>query len=403
MSLLASGASGYPLDGYEKTGIRRLLGYRLANEGKIAKTINLPPGALRTTAEIVLRLKGRNDSYDLTAQTPRDPTLQGGLDRIFGGRNPSYGIALLDITDPAAPKLATVRPDEKRIPGSVGKLLVATGLFHALAQIYPDVAEREAKLSKTMLAADNFVYRDGKTVPFFNPGDTRILNRRLEAGDLFNLYEWSDHMLSQSSNAAASFVWKQVMLLREFGKRYRVSREEETAFFKNTPKPQLGEKALAAVEDPLKAAGLDTTRLRIGTMFTSQASAVVPGTASYACPGELMRWLIRLEQGKLVDAWSSLELKKLIYFARPRYRYASAPSLAKAAVFFKSGSLFECAPGTKCGAYKGTAVNLMHSVAIVESDTKIYLVAMMSNVLGVNSAVEHQTIAGQIEKLMVSP
>jgi len=118
--------------------------------------------------------------------------------------------------------------------------------------------------------------------------------------------------------------------------------------------------------------------------------------------------------GTTADAWlvknvpmrsrfvSSLELKKLMYFVRPRYRYASSPSLARSAVFFKSGSLFQCAPGTKCGAYKGTAVNLMHSVAIVESIAKTYLVAMMSNVLGVNSAVEHQTIAGEIEKLMVS-
>jgi hypothetical protein len=42
----------------------------------------------------------------------------------------------------------------------------------------------------------------------------------------------------------------------------------------------------------------------------------------------------------------------------------------------------------------------MHSVAIVESGEKRYLVAMMSNVLGVNSAVEHATIAAEIEKLM---
>ena len=44
----------------------------------------------------------------------------------------------------------------------------------------------------------------------------------------------------------------------------------------------------------------------------------------------------------------------------------------------------------------------MHSVAIVESGKRVYLVAMMSNVLKANSAVEHQTIAGEIERLIQS-
>ena len=104
LSLFASGASAYPLDGYSKTGIRRLLGYQLSNEGKIAKTITLPSGALRTSAEIALRLRGKNDAFDLTDRTPRDPKLQAGLERVFAGRNSSYGIALVDLTDPSSPK-----------------------------------------------------------------------------------------------------------------------------------------------------------------------------------------------------------------------------------------------------------------------------------------------------------
>jgi hypothetical protein len=220
-------------------------------------------------------------------------------------------------------------------------------------------------------------------------------------GDRFSLWEWADHMLSQSSNAAGSLVWKQVMLLRQFGPKYPPGPEAETAFFRETPKPELTKLALEALEAPLRAAGLDTTRLRLGTFFTRGASAVVPGTASYATANELLRWLIRMEQGKLVDAWSSLELKKLLYFARPRYRYASAPELTRAAVFFKSGSLFECRPepGFACRAYSGNKTNLMHSVAVVESGTKTYLVAILSNVLRVNSAVEHQKIGGEIERL----
>jgi hypothetical protein len=78
--------------------------------------------------------------------------------------------------------------------------------------------------------------------------------------------------------------------------------------------------------------------------------------------------------------------------------------LNKAAVFFKSGSLFECKPepGFTCRAYAGNELNVMHSVAVVESGAKTYLVTMMSNVLRLNSAVEHQKVATEIEKLLQS-
>ena len=54
----------------------------------------------------------------------------------------------------------------------------------------------------------------------------------------------------------------------------------------------------------------------------------------------------------------------------------------------------------KCLQYRGNQTNLMHSVAIVESQGKVYLVALMSNVLRLNSAVEHQTIATLIERMV---
>ena len=211
-------------------------------------------------------------------------------------------------------------------------------------------------------------------------------------------------MLSQSSNAAASFTWKQAMLLWQFGAKYPVETPVADLFFKDTPKKDLSALSLESIETAMKASGLDTSRLRIGTFFTSVAERAVPGTASYACPSELLRWLVRVEQGRLVDAWSSLEIKRLLYFSRPRYRYSSAPGLNNAAVYFKSGSLIECAPepGWDCSNYKGNKTNLMHSVAIIESGRKVYLVAILSNVLRLNSAVEHQTIAGLIEKLVQS-
>lgn len=396
-------AAAYPLDGAGKTGIRRLTGYRLAQQGKIKSTLKIPAGALLASDQIVLRLKDRNDTFDLAAGTARDATLQAGVERIFTTRDPSYAVALLDISDPQRPRYASLRGDDKKIPGSVGKLLVATGLFDSVAALYrTDIAAREKLLRETIVTADRFILTDGKTVPFYNDGDAGVVNRRLEIGDKFNLWEWTDHMLSQSSNAAASMVWKQVVLLRRFGRSYPPPPVTEAAFLRDTPKPELTRLAHEALETPLKSVGLDTNKLRLGTFFTRTASTAIPGASSYACPNELLRWLIKLEQGKLVDAWSSLELKKLLYFVRPRYRYASSPALGRAAVFFKSGSLFECAPepGFQCGAYKGNKVNLMHSVAIVESGNKVYLVVIMSNVLRVNSANEHQAIAGEIEKLL---
>lgn len=390
----------YPLDGAAATGIRRLTGYRLVKEGKIKGAVPLPPGALLTSDQIVLRLKGANAGFDIAPNTPHDPYLQAGLERIFGGRDASYAIAVLDMSDPQRPLYAALRGDDKKIPGSVGKLCIVTGLFGALAKTWPAIPERQRMLRDTIVEADSFIISDGKTVPIYQDGDAAVVNRALRVGDRFSLWEWVDHMLSQSSNAAGSMMWKQAMLMRKFGTAYPRPKAEQDAFIKDTPKPELGKLALAALEEPLAASGIDTSRMRLGTFFTRTASNAIPGSGSYACPNELLRWLVKMEQGKVVDEWSSLEIKKLLYFVRPRYRYASAPALANAAVFFKSGSLFECKPGAACKAYAGNVTNLMHSVAVVESGDKRYLVALMSNVLGVNSAVEHATIAGEIEKLM---
>lgn len=60
--LLATGAIcvAYPLDGSENTGIARLEGYRLAQEGKV-RGRRLPPGALLKTVQVDLRLLGLPD------------------------------------------------------------------------------------------------------------------------------------------------------------------------------------------------------------------------------------------------------------------------------------------------------------------------------------------------------
>jgi hypothetical protein len=89
-----------------------------------------------------------------------------------------------------------------------------------------------------------------------------------------------------------------------------------------------------------------------------------------------------------------------------RIRYASAPSLSEAAVYFKSGSLFSCAPepGFTCRQYMGNVRNYMNSIAIVEAPARerklYYMVALISNILRKNSAADHQALAAQIHRLI---
>ena len=56
--------------------------------------------------------------------------------------------------------------------------------------------------------------------------------------------------------------------------------------------------------------------------------------------------------------------------------------------------------GFTCKTYAGNKTNIMNSVAVVERGSKVYLVTLMSNILRINSAVEHQRIAGEVEQLI---
>ncbi|MBP9602016.1 MAG: hypothetical protein KBE41_10965, partial [Lutibacter sp.] len=124
---------------------------------------------------------------------------------------------------------------------------------------------------------------------------------------------------------------------------------------------------------------------------------------SSGTPIGLMKFLVQLEQGKVVDEKSSLEMKRLMYMTDRRIRYAQAPALKDAAVYFKSGSLYKCdrSKGEGCGKYMGNVQNFMNSVAIVEHPNgKKYMVALMTNVLRKNSATDHMYLAGRIDKLI---
>ena len=313
-------------------------------------------------------------------------------------------MALLDITPGRPLRYVAQQEDRSFAPGSVGKLAIAAGLFAELARIFPDdVDKRRLLLKERLVRGGDWVLTDHHPVPIFNVQDQSFASREAVPDDVFSLYEWTDHMLSASANSAASVVWKEAMLMRRFGSAYPPSAEEETAFWKNTAKSELQKMAVSVVNDPLRAAGVEKGGWQHGTFFTKGGQRVVPGTSSYATPKTLLFFLMRLEQGKIVDEWSSLEFKRLLYMTAKRIRYASSPAIARSRVYYKSGSLYKCKQeeGFRCGKYMGNVENFMNSVAIVEtSDGRKYLVALMSNVLRKNSAVEHQTLAGEIEKLM---
>ncbi len=121
-----------------------------------------------------------------------------------------------------------------------------------------------------------------------------------------------------------------------------------------------------------------------------------------------MRYLLRMEQGRIVDEWSSREIKRLLYVTERRIRYASSPALADSAVYFKSGSLFQCAPeaGFTCRPYAGNVKNYMNSTAIIESPAggrKIYYMStLVTNILRKNSAAEHQALATRLQQLVAA-
>ena len=403
-ALAASAASAYPLDGYETTGIRRLLAIRLVQEGKLPGG-KQPPGALLGLADVDLRLVGSR-----FVVPPVDAELTRRVVDVLGADADRYGVAVLDVTDPAAPRYAEHRGDYRQNVGSVGKLVVALGLFQALADAWPDdLAKRTDLLRDTVVTADAFSQSDHHTVRFFDPETKSLARRTIRIGDKGSLYEYLDWMLSPSSNSAAGMVMREAMLLRQFGKSYPLPEADVRRFFAETPKTELTALFERTFVEPLTRNGLDVNLLRQGSVFTHQGKRIVPGPGeSYGSARELTRYLVLLEQGLLVDEFSSREIKRLIYVTERRIRYAASPALAKAAVYFKSGSLYECQPepGFRCVPYAGNVKNYMNSVAIVEHPAGerrlYYMVTIVSNVLRRNSASVHMELATRLQRLIES-
>ena len=400
--LLPGAALAYPLYGSEDSGIRRLEQARLAHEGVIEGKKKVS-GELLSNEQVELRLLDRQD-FSLPAA---DPAFTKEIVALLGGNRDRYSISVLDLSEPENPRYAEHHGDVARNPGSVGKIIVGTGVFQALADAYPDdIEKRLAVLRDTVITADEFIIKDGHKVRFWIPATREFFRRPLQIGDQGSLYEYLDWMMSASSNAAAATVQKQAMLLTHYGTAYPVSDAEADRYFAETPKQELRDTLVKAIQEPLARSGIDLEKLRQGSFFTRTGKQKVPGTNSYSTSREMMRWLVLMEQGRIVDAFSSRELKRLLYMTERRIRYASSPALRDSAVYFKSGSLYSCEPepGFKCKKYHGNKKNLMNSIAIVETpagDPKLfYIVTMTSNVLKKNSAVDHQTLATKIHRII---
>ena len=401
--LLPTVTGAYPLDGYKDTGIRRVEGARLANEGVISG-VKQPAGALLSTAEVDLRLL---NYANMDLPVP-DPAFSQQLVKMLGSSADNYGIAVLDISDPAHPVYGEHRGDYRQNTGSVGKIIVALGLFQALADAWPDnLDKRRDILKNTIVTADDFSISDHHKIRVFNVETRTLVQHTMPVGQQGSLWEYLDWTLSVSSNSAAAMTMREAMLLKQYGKSYPPTEAEIQRFFKESTGKELTELFQRTFFDPITRNGLDINKVRQGSFFTHMGKKKVNGGGnSYGTARELVKMTMRMEQGRLVDEFSSRELKRLLYMTERRIRYASAPALRDSAVYFKSGSLYSCMEeeGFKCGKYMGNKKNYMNSLAIIETTSDgyhlDYIAGLISNVLRVNSAVEHQTFGMRIHRMI---
>ncbi len=394
----------YPIDGYEQTGIARL--YRLHKmQLDSIENRRIPVGAYKKLADIKLNLLERkNDS--LGKILIEDEAFEKKMNTLFPGRG--YSATILDMSNQDSLKYAAFRENKGYQPGSVGKIAVLNALFVQLQKLCPDSWEaRTALLRNKRVKARYWGTGDHHTIPIYNIETDKLIKRRVRASDEFSLYEWADHMVSVSNNGAASVVWREAILMAAFKERYENLTEEEAEnYFKETPRDSLTDFAINLVNEPLRELGITKDEWRLGKLFTGAAGRYVGRKGgSIGTPVGLMKYLIRLEQGNVVDAKSSLEIKRMLYLTDRRIRYAKSRRLDSAAVYFKSGSFYKCdrEKDPNCSSYAGNVFNYMNSVIIVEqpNNTK-YIVCLMTNVLNKNSAGAHMYLASKIDKAIQS-
>jgi len=392
----------YPIDGYERSRIDRLLDIQNTLD-KGEKYTRIPAGAFASIEDIKLNLLAK-DQKSIDELLVEDEAFSRKIARITPGG--AYSLAVMDITNPDSLKYASHREDVGYQPGSVGKIAVLNALFTQMGNIYPDDFDaRIALLCNKRVTSGIWGTGDHHTIPVYNKEKKTLVKRQVVASDEFTLFEWLDHMTSVSNNGAASVVYREAMLMSAFGKEYpRLTEEQAETYFKETERDTLTNLANAVVNDPLRKIGITEDDWRLGGMFTNGPDRYVGRKGgSIGTPKGLMKFMVQLEQGKVIDSASSLEMKRLLFITDRRIRYAASNRLDSARVYFKSGSYYSCdksKPGS-CGNYAGNNFNYMNSVITVEHpEGKKYIVCLMSNVLSKNSAGAHLYLASSIDKVI---
>lgn len=400
--VLSFGFISYPIDGYESTGISRLYHLRKMQVDSVPYK-RIPAGAYLNLEDIKLNLKSRVKDSMNTILT-EDDEFTKEMRTLFPGSG--YSASILDMSNPEKLRYAAFRENVGYQPGSVGKLAVLIALMTELSALCPDSwDDRAFYLKNTRVTSGIWGTGDHHTIPVYDIEKDKLTKRRVVASDEFSLYEWLDHMTSVSNNGAASVMYREAMLMRAFGSEYFFLDQEKTdAYFKETPRDSLTNLANLVVNEPLLDMGITKDDWRLGGLFTRGPEKYVGRKGgSIGTPKGLMKFLVKLEQGEIVDYETSLEMKRLLYSTDRRIRYARSTRLDSAAVYFKSGSYYKCdrKKNPDCSDYAGNVFNYMNSVIIVEhpNGTK-YIVCLMSNVLNKNSAGAHMYLASKIDDII---
>ena len=99
------GLNPYPIDGYSRTGIKRLLRLERIKSGEIKDASALPAGAMKSYNDIKLSLISKKK--DSTAQfLIKDEKFNKEINGLFYGLDKSYSLSVLDISDINNIKLA---------------------------------------------------------------------------------------------------------------------------------------------------------------------------------------------------------------------------------------------------------------------------------------------------------
>ena len=391
----------YPIDGYKTTGIKRLFQLRKMQMDSIPYN-RIPFGAYKKLEDIKLNLMELDDS--ITELLVEDDAFAKEMSTLFPGQG--YSASIMDMSNPKSLRYASFRDNVGYQPGSVGKLAVLLAVMEQMAKICPDSWEQRTMYLRDIEVSSRYWGTgDHHTIPVYDIEKDRLTKRRVVADDKFSLYEWLDHMVSVSNNGAASVMYREAMLMAAFGSEYvDLSEDQAENYFEETPRDSLTNLANKVVNNPLRKLGISEEEWRLGGMFTRGPGKYVGRKGgSIGTTEGLMKFLVQLEQGKVIDKNSSLEMKRLMYLTDRRIRYAASPKLDSAAVYFKSGSFYKCdrSKNPDCGDYAGNVFNYMNSVIIVEHPDDVkYIVCLMTNVLNKNSAGAHMYLAGKIDNII---